>query len=352
MKLSAICFTQQGAEKLLHLKNEWREPKLQCFYKGNFACEEGKKITEGLKEWAEEEFRAGNAILFIGAAGIAVRAIAPFVKDKLTDSPVLVMDERADFVIPILSGHVGGANELAFRLADFFDAQPVITTATDIENKFAIDLFAKKNNLIIANREGIAKVSSKILRGEKIQILYSKEEIKFSEDSVSHKELELVEASKWQKEEKIDVCIESRNSQIQALLTLKTRNLILGIGCRRGKTKKEIEEFLQKLLERENLEKRQIKAFVSIDVKKEEEGILSLAKELNVPFFTYSSKTLEAVQGIFNDSEYVKKTVGVGNVCERSIAAYNKKAERIVEKQAENGITLAVGMEKQELRFE
>ena len=101
-------------------------------------------------------FREGEALVFIGAAGIAVRMIAPFVKDKLTDPPVIVIDEFGENVIPVLSGHIGGANGLALEIAASIGARPVITTATDLNDAFSVDLFAKENGLKIANRDGIA----------------------------------------------------------------------------------------------------------------------------------------------------------------------------------------------------
>ena len=112
-----------------------------------------------------DAFADKEALVFVGAAGIAVRAIAPYVRDKLTDPPVIVTDENGNFVIPILSGHVGGANSLALEVAEVLEAQPVITTATDVSGAFSVDLFARENDLRIANREGIAKVSSSALEG-------------------------------------------------------------------------------------------------------------------------------------------------------------------------------------------
>ena len=110
-------------------------------------------VEEPLGEWTKQRMMEGNAILFIGACGIAVRAIAPHLSDKLHDVPVLVMDETGQYVIPILAGHVGGANELARYLAAVMEAEAVITTATDLHEKFAVDLFAKKNHLQILNKD-------------------------------------------------------------------------------------------------------------------------------------------------------------------------------------------------------
>ena len=111
-------------------------------------------VRESIGEWTEKQMGKNHGLLFIGACGIAVRAIAPQLVDKLQDSPVLVMDEQGRFVIPLLCGHVGGANELARLLSQVSGACPVITTATDIWKKFAVDLIAKKNHLYIENKEG------------------------------------------------------------------------------------------------------------------------------------------------------------------------------------------------------
>ena len=108
-----------------------------------------------------------SAYVFIGAAGIAVRYIAPSVKDKYTDSPVLVIDEKGQYVIPLLSGHMGGAAALADEVADMIGAVPVHTTATDVQGKFAVDVFAKKNGLVITDREAVKKISAGLLNGEK-----------------------------------------------------------------------------------------------------------------------------------------------------------------------------------------
>ena len=123
-----------------------------------------------LSEICREAFEKREALIFIGAAGIAVRSVAPYVKDKLTDPPVIVIDESGRHVIPVLSGHVGGANELALKIAAVIGAEPVLTTATDVSGAFSVDLFAGENGLRILNREGIAKVSSSALEGKAVTI--------------------------------------------------------------------------------------------------------------------------------------------------------------------------------------
>ena len=159
--LRVCTFTAQGEALARKTFEEWTEMIPQY-----------RSADVSLEQWTGACFEKHLPILFIGACGIAVRAIAPFVRDKLSDSAVLVMDEQGRFIIPILSGHVGGANALAKKLADKTGAVLVLTTATDVEGTFSVDVFAMENGLQIKNRDGIRKVSAKLLRGEKVTITW------------------------------------------------------------------------------------------------------------------------------------------------------------------------------------
>ncbi len=92
--------------------------------------------------------------------------MAPLIRHKTVDSPVLVLDEAGQFVIPVLSGHLGGANELAQQIAEALHSTVVVTTATDVNGLFAVDVFARKNGLRVCNPEAIRHVSGKLLQGE------------------------------------------------------------------------------------------------------------------------------------------------------------------------------------------
>ena len=122
--------------------------------------------NRSLPDFLEEAFAQQFPVIFIGALGIAVRAIAPLIRHKTVDSPVLVLDEAGQFVIPVLSGHLGGANELAQQIAESLHSAAVVTTATDVNGLFAVDVFARKNGLRVCNPEAIRHVSGKLLQGE------------------------------------------------------------------------------------------------------------------------------------------------------------------------------------------
>lgn len=209
-------------------------------------------VQESVSVWAGEQMAAHHALVFVGACGIAVRAIAPWITDKLHDSPVLVMDEQGQYVIPLLSGHVGGANELAVRLAEELGAVPVITTATDLHGSFAVDLFAKRNDLWIHNREGIARVSAKILAGEKITMSVQTGHLAVDETIPSE-----IRLCAYPPVEKVDVLIADNTEEIfrkeAAELLLKPKKYILGAGCKKGTDSVKLEAFLRKILEEQDI---------------------------------------------------------------------------------------------------
>ena len=118
--------------------------------------------NRSLPDFLEEAFAQQFPVIFIGALGITVRAIAPLIRHKTVDSPVLVLDEAGQFVIPVLSGHLGGANELAQQIAESLHSAAVVTTATDVNGLFAVDVFARKNGLRMCNPEAIRHVSGKL----------------------------------------------------------------------------------------------------------------------------------------------------------------------------------------------
>ena len=162
-----------------------------------------------------------------GAAGIAVRAAAPWIRDKFAGSPVIVIDETARFVIPLLSGHVGGANELACELAAFLGAVPVITTATDRNGLFAVDLFAAGNGLVLTDRKMAREISARILEGKTVGFISD-----FPTDGVPEGC-----APYWQ-EYTIWITIKDRlpkeMPQGIKVLRLVPRAVTLGVGCRKG----------------------------------------------------------------------------------------------------------------------
>ena len=175
MKIGMICFTARGTAICRLLCRRFRDTGTEStgyvprrFWKPEWEAEGIRPQDKSLSEWTGSMFEEKRALVFIGAAGIAVRAIAPFVRDKMTDPPVVAADEAGHFCIPLLSGHVGGANELAERMADWLQGIPVITTATDVNGVFAVDVFAVRSGLCITDRKEAKEISAWLLDGGKV----------------------------------------------------------------------------------------------------------------------------------------------------------------------------------------
>lgn len=320
MIICCAFFSQNGRKKAQELSEALAEIDWECRGEG-----------ETLHEFTGRAFRYHLPILFIGAAGIAVRAIAPFVRDKLTDSPVLVMDEAGRFVVPILSGHAGGAGDLAVLISHALRAEPVITTATDVENVFSCDVFARRNFLFIRNRDGIRRVSEKLLSEGKITACVQ-EGIRLPDEEPPAC-LELV------RDEGADVLVSDRPS-VSCSLWLSPQPFFLGIGCRKGKSFEELLAFADRKFVRGRWDR--VAGIASIDRKRHERGLEILAQYEHIPFFTFSAGELEKAEGMFSSSGFVKRAVGVSNVCERAaVLAAGEGAELVLSKTAEDGMTLA-----------
>ena len=297
----------------------------------------------------EEYWAKADAILFISAAGIAVRSSAPFLRGKAQDPAVLCMDDTGRYVIPLLSGHLGGANEWAERVAAVFGAEPVITTSTDRHGVFAVDLYAKARGFVIEDPSMIRKVSGALLAGEKVGWC--------CDDSLSAADpgtdalvrcnlLSSPDTGADRPKAGITLTQDSRlPAQFKQECRLYPRNIYLGIGCRRGKSVDEIRDVIKDALETNGISMKRVCAIASIDLKRDEKGICELAGQLGAEFVTFSAQQLMETEGEFSRSEYVLEQVGVDNVCERS-AVRASGGELIFGKYARDGVTVAAAGRK------
>lgn len=350
MKISVISFTDKGCDLSRKLAEQMEKEELHLYTKCKRA--RGKTgvvfLEEGIVQWAGRQMEEKNALLFIGACGIAVRAIAPHITDKLNDSPVLVMDENGKYVIPVLSGHVGGANALAFTISEKTGAVPVITTATDLRHTFAADVFAQKNNLFIVNRQGIAAVSSKILSGETITISVESGHLPAKicpPDGVA--------ITGYPPKKAVDIVVSSTEEPWDASLWLKPRMYTIGMGCRKGKEGEKIQVFIRQTMEETGIVTGQVKALATITLKSEEEGLLSWSRKERIPFIAYTPEELQSVKGFVHPSEFVKSITGIDNVCERAaLKAAGPGGILIYDKHGKDGMTIAVAKGNWSVNFD
>ena len=305
MKLHAISFTKAGFS-----------------LSQKISCDSSVFIRDvALSDWVKTHFKKGNCLIFIGAAGIAMRALAPFIKDKKEDPAVIVIDEKGSFVIPLLSGHIGGANETARLIAAKLGAQAVITTASDVNGLPAIDEFAARKGLIINSMELAKKFAVQMLE--------------YSSDSAKEHEAP-----------SFSVSIHSKNDSLNLIPSC----VILGAGCKKGRSAGEFEAFLRKTLDFHKIDIRSIQKIASIDLKKNENAFVSLAESLKVPFVTFSAGELNEISQKVTPSDFVSEITGTDNVCERSVFAAGAE-ELIVPKTSFNGMTLALGVKKTEIEI-
>ena len=270
-----------------------------------------------------------DALIYVGACGIALRAVAPHVASKLSDPAVLCVDEAARFVVPILSGHVGGANRLANRLAAALDAVPVITTATDVNGRFSVDAWAAERDMAISSMALAKRVSAEIL----------KHDIPFCADAPLPDALAagLVPGE----EGELGICVSVRDKKpFKHTLLLTPRRLWVGIGCRRGISESAVADAVDRVFRENGLRPEAVRGAASIDVKSNEPGLLAFCAARGWPLRFYSAEALEGVRGSASASEFVKKIVGVDNVCERAALAGGGRL--IVKKAALDGVTVAV----------
>lgn len=300
-----------------------------------------KLREENLYKSAEKSFKNADGIIFVGSAGIAVRAIAPFVRSKKSDPAVICMDERGINVISLLSGHIGGANKLTLKIAEVVGGNPIITTATDINGKFAVDEWAHSSNLHIMSLKRARDIAADILDNKKIGY-----ESDYNVIGNFPLEIDLAE-----REIGICVSLDSNKSPFKNTLNLIPRIVSIGVGCRKGTDFNDVYTAIKEVLSRHNISHFAVSSINSIDLKKEEEGIKRVAEVFKVPFHTYSKDELSEIQGQFSNSDFVKKIAGVDTVCERAAIMGSKSKRLIINKTVVNSVTVAAAIDDYEVEF-
>ena len=362
-------------------------------------------MKETVKACVDEYFEQVDAIVFVTASGIAVRSVAEHLAHKSEDPAIVCMDECGKHVISLVSGHAGGANALTQMLADVMWATPVITTATDVEGRFSIDDYAREHNLVVTDWAKAKAISAEVLaagaepvwieepvvtQGEEKGACEIRKELKSTgidgcKNRVDGCENEVdgcgnridgcenrIDGS----ENKVDGCenrVDVKRLQIgshQVIITPKDvpvdaqtlqlipRCIVAGVGCKKGTPVDKIEHAVQEAFAKAGLRMEALCAVASIDLKKEETGLLEFCESRNVPFETYAAEELQAVPGTYSASEFVSGVTGVDNVCERSAVKYASEhgmnqgerllrmqvdgGELLLRKQAQDGVTVAL----------
>lgn len=346
LKVDIYAFSRNGAllsDKVTEKLNELYEYEVNAYVPERYISS-GRFVKlreENLYKSTEKSFKNADSIIFIGAVGIAVRAIAPFIKSKKYDPAVICMDERGINVVSLLSGHIGGANKLTLKIAEIVGGNPIITTATDVNGKFAVDEWATSRNLHIMSLKRARDIAADILENKKIGFVSD-----YTVNGQLPSEIDLAE-------EELGICVsmDSNKSPFKNTLNLIPKIVSVGVGCRKGTEFKDIYTAIMEVLNIHNISHFAVKSLNSIDLKKEEEGIKKTAKILKVPFYAYSKDELCEIQGQFSSSDFVKSVAGVDTVCERAAIIGSNSKRLIINKTIVNSVTVAAATDDYEVKF-
>lgn len=318
----------------------------------------------GIKDLTGELFNKYECIIFVSACGIAVRCISPFLKSKFEDPAVLVVDDNGNNVISLLSGHIGGANEITLKIADVLNANPVITTSTDTNKKGALDVIVSKIGGYVENLRESAKLVNSYLVDDKRVGIYFDSDYESEKDSLNLSGFELIdEKTEIDEIVKLDALvsvtdklrcwideivdkIDKHNLEKANLSYIKLvpRRIALGMGCRKNtETEKMIEEF-STFSALNNIHPAAIVKTGSLIIKKDEKCMIDLSKALCAEFNLFDVDEICTCDYMFDKSEFVKKNTGVYSVAQPS--AYLLSGNVISDKYKNNGTTFAFGRMK------
>ena len=336
MRTAVYCVSKNGYETCLRIKeNVYKD--LHIYVSGRVAnllnlenenIENLFIINERVPILLEKTFNKYDLHIFVAATGAVVRIIDGKFKSKDTDPAVITVDDHANFVISLLSGHLGGANEECRKIADGIGAIPVITTASDVGGKIAVDTLSQKIKAKLESLDDAKRVTSLIVNGENVSIHLPKNIVENNKNCAG-----------------AIIVSNRKNIEISKIIP---KNIILGIGCKRNTPKEKIIEKINYVMETQNLEMDSIKKAASAWVKSDEIGLIEAMEELEIPIKFFNKEEILKVENLVEErSEFVKNQIGVYGVSEPcAYLASSKKGSFLVKKVKLEGITISIFEEK------
>lgn len=284
-----------------------------------------------LGELMPQVWREYDGLVCVMAAGIVVRCIAPLVSDKERDPGVVVVDEAGAFAVSLLSGHLGGANDLARRVAAITGGQAVITTTSDVLGHTALDLWAREMGLAVEDRMALTHASATLVNSGSLRI--------YSEIPVDSLPADFVAVHE---SESADCIVSHRVAAWpEGILVLRPRHLVVGIGCNRGTASEQIAAAVEEACAVHSLSPLAIRNLASIDVKADEAGLLAFAEERGLAIDFYSKDELNRVAGI-SPSEAVLRATGAQGVAEPAALLSSGAENLLVRKMKWKDVTIAI----------
>ena len=331
MKLACLSFTDKGrllGERLLALDSDT--------YKMEHIS--NSQIQGGIKGFLESSWSKYDGFIFISATGIAVRMCQPYIKSKDIDPAIVVIDDEGKFSISLLSGHLGGANGIAKSIGDYLEATTVITTASDNRGIESIDMFAKENDYYIEDLSTVTRIASMMVNNKRVGIYTEDEKLINYPNLIKVDDLNNIE----QLVEGIIVVSSMKDiGPIDIPYTiLRPRNINIGIGCRKGKEVEIVIEAIGLALKNSNLSNKSIESMGTVEIKKDEAGIIKAAEHYNCPLKIFTIEEIQPIEDMFQKSQFVKDTIGVYSVSEP--CAYLLGGKPILRKFIHKGVTISI----------
>lgn len=352
---AVVAITKHGVELARKLGSSFQNSDVYYMSKFEKGDEEDKGIqlfSGSVRLLLPALFQQYKGIIIIISLGAVVRMIAPLLKDKKTDPGVVVVDDKGENVISVLSGHIGGANELTREIAALLKAHPVITTASDVQKTIPVDLFGKRFGWVWDSAEKLTPVSASVVNEEKVAVIQESGEkgwwhydTPVPENINSYSSIEEAEKDGFQAALVVThrLLKEEEKHVLNNGVLYRPKNIVLGMGCNRGTSASEIESVMLETLEELQFSVKSVKAISTIDLKKDEEGLLQVAKKYGLEFSYYTPEKLNEVK-IKNPSETVFKYTGAYGVSEPAALLKSGASELYLEKKKSGNVTISVAV--------
>lgn len=351
MKIAIITITRNGARLGARLKNSFTNADLYALpkYLGT-AGKDAVAIEGELSSLFKQFWPEIDGFVCIMATGIVIRSVAPLLKDKTSDPAVVVMDDAGKFAISLLSGHLGGANELAERCAFILGARAVITTATDANGLPSFDMLAKENGWGIEDASRVKILNSLLLDDEKIAVVDDSGLVRSFFHGQGRLQFHDSFVAGLRSEAKgflfVTNSIIPPQLRSEALLVLRPKNLVLGIGCNSGTAADEIEGVVLSNLRRLFLSTASIAAIATANAKSGEAGLLEAAERFAVPLICYGSQELNEVAVPSPPSDHALAAIGATGVAEPAALLASGGGKLLLKKIKSGNVTLAVAVKE------
>ena len=341
MRLAIITLTKKATKKGVEIKDLLtptnRFETIDVFTLSKYSDDKTIPMASGFKDTVTRIFNSYDSLYFVMASGIVVRTIAPLLKSKDVDPAVITSDEDGKFITSLLSGHLGGANELASLIAENIGGIPVISTASDVSGSIAVDTIAMKLKAHLRDLESAKDVTALIVNGERVELRLPKN-MSVNLDSNSPG----CEKTKNIKKDVAGIVIMSNRLNIEVTQIIP-KNIILGIGCRRDTLAETILDGIELTMKECNLHMDSIKHIATVDVKADEVGLLEVCDRLDKELIVIDREQIKPIQDSYEGSDFVEKTIGVR--CVSAPVAYlssNRSGKFIKEKKRYNGVTVSI----------